>query len=322
LASIHGGGASPFCSIWAKTKLASAAAAAAAVHNNHARPARREKSLHFVWISFFSTSCGANSIHSLRGKKKTKWLTSTHPTKTLKGESIKTQGTPQQNINPFFTNPPSREIECRCNPNPERSFFGSLRKYRNKQPKKKRTQPREREEWGRIREQMLPENRDTETEREFCFFFWGWGLSQYLPTLNDEGTAAWSFSRRGTTWNTCSSLINSPHPQTQNFFKQKCWYTITNKKQTTPTQTDKFFIIRILIHKRKQHPQKAITTKTTPKHRHKKKKKRERERERERERVRESVCVCVFVFAADKGWWKKDVVIRMCDKMFAPLLSF
>jgi hypothetical protein len=64
---------------------------------------------------------------------------------------------PKQKINPFFTNPPSREIEFRCNPNPERSFLGSLRKYRNMQPKKKGAQPRKREEWGRIREQMQPE---------------------------------------------------------------------------------------------------------------------------------------------------------------------
>jgi hypothetical protein len=93
-----------------------------------------------------------------------------HPTKTLKGESIKTQDPPspppQQNINPFFTNPPSREIEFCCNPNPERSFLGSPRKYRNMQPRKKKgAQPTEREEWGRIREQMLPEKRERERER-------------------------------------------------------------------------------------------------------------------------------------------------------------
>jgi hypothetical protein len=95
--------------------------------------------------------------------------------------------------------------------------------------------------------------------------------------------------------------INSPNPQTQNFFKQKIKnadYTITNKKQTTPTQTDNFFIIKILIHKKQQHPQKAITTKTTPKHRHKKKKKKNTERERERERER--VCVLLQIMGDRK----------------------
>jgi hypothetical protein len=88
-----------------------------------------------------------------------------------------------------------------------------------------------------------------------------------------------------------AALINSAHPQTLKFLKQK------NKNADTqlPTRNKQHphkLIIKILIHKKHQHPQNVITTKTTPKHRHKKKK---REREREKERERESVCVCVFL---------------------------
>lgn len=76
-------------------------------------------------------------------------------------------------------------------PKSGKEFFGfspKVQKHATKKKKKKRAQRREREEWGRIREQMLPEKR--EREREFCFFFFLGALSQYLPILNDEGTAA------------------------------------------------------------------------------------------------------------------------------------
>jgi len=87
--------------------------------------------------------------------------------------------TPQQNINPFFTNPPNREIECRCNPNPERSFLGSLRKYRNMQPKKKRKKELnvEKEKNGEESESKNATRKERERERVLFFFFFGGPLS-------------------------------------------------------------------------------------------------------------------------------------------------
>jgi hypothetical protein len=170
---------------------------------------------------------------------------------------------------------------------------------------------------------MLPQKRERERERErervlFFFFFFLGALSQYLPTLNDEGTAAWSFSRRGNDLRYMQLSNKLTTPTNSEFFKTKMLiHTITNKKQTTPTQTDDFFYNKNTDTQKTTTPTKSYNNKDYSKTQTQEE---EEEEERERERERESVCVCVF--AADKGWWKKDVVIRMCDKMFAPLLSF
>jgi Tfp pilus assembly major pilin PilA len=80
-----------------------------------------------------------------------------------------------------------------------------------------------------------------------------------------------------------AALINSPHPQTQNFSKQKCGYTITNKKQTTPTQTDLFFNNKNTDTKRTTTPTKSYNNKNYSKTQTQEEEEEERERERERE---------------------------------------
>jgi hypothetical protein len=107
-------------------------------------------------------------------------LTPPKPSKE-KVSRLKIPPPPQaKHTTPFFTNPPSREKEFRCNPNLERSFLGSLRKYRNMQPEKKRSSTNRKR---RMRKNQRANATRNEREREFCFVFcfFGPSLNTHLP---------------------------------------------------------------------------------------------------------------------------------------------